>query len=63
MYQIICGWSSKAKEDIENLKSGWIKAKLKQESLITWSKKSSANFLWRITRYLFKFFIDFKLWT
>ena len=35
MHQIICGWSSNGKEDIENLVSGWIKAKLKQESLIT----------------------------
>ena len=46
---------------IESLQSDWIKGRLKQESLVTWSKKY-LNFLWDTTRYVFRFFmiLDFE---
>ena len=39
------------------------KLSLKQEFLVAWSKKSSANFLSGITRYELKVFVDFIPWT
>ena len=38
------------------------KLSLKQEFLVAWSRKSSANFLWGMTRYEFKVFVDFVPW-
>ena len=49
-----------SKKYIESLQSGWIKAMLEQESLVTWSKKLS-NFFWDITRYVLRFFMILNL--